>query len=150
MRLRQVENILAELLPVREKYGVKVSTLVLWEQYAGNWGAMGNSESDIAMEELDPYASHLLYETFLSVDDKYCNYKNPILFREMIRNMWPQLLDWPINPVDYSLRGKLTKGLPGIDLYHNLKKELRYQLNYFRYLYDNKKSVESGNSCKDQ
>ena len=89
----QVEKILAELLPVREQYGVKVSTLVFWDQYAGNWGAIGNSESDIAMEELNPFASHQLYETLLGVDDKYSNYKNPVLFREMIRNMWPQFLN---------------------------------------------------------
>ena len=136
---RQVKKILSELLTIREKYGLKVSTLVFWEHYAGNWGAVGNSESDIAMEELNPYVSHLLYETFLSVDDKYSNYKNPILFREMINNMWPQLLEMPINPLKYSSRGKLIKGLPGVETYHYLKKELKYQTNYFKYLYEARK-----------
>jgi len=135
----QVEKILAELLPVREKYGVKISTLVFWEHYAGNWGAVGNSESDIAMEELNPYVSHLLYETFLSVDDKYTNYKNPILFREMIRNMWPQLLEWPVNPMKYTMRGRLIKDLPGINVYHNLKNNLRYQIDFLRYLYESRR-----------
>jgi hypothetical protein len=135
----QAEKILTELLPIREMYGVKVSTLVFWEHYAGNWGAVGNSESDIAMEELNPYVSHLLYETLLSVNDKYTNYKNPVLFREMINNMWPQLLDWPVNPMKYSSRGRLIKGMPGIETYHNLKKEIRYQINYLKYLYEARK-----------
>ena len=35
---KQADKILAELLPVSEKHGVKVSRLVVWEHYAGNWG----------------------------------------------------------------------------------------------------------------
>jgi hypothetical protein len=136
---RQADKMLTELIPVREKYGIKVSTLVFWEHYAGNWGAVGNSESDIAMEELNPYVSHLLYETFLSVDDKYSNYKNPILFKEMINNMWPELLDWPVNPMKYTLRGRLIKGIPGVETYHNLKKAIKYQINYLKHISETRK-----------
>lgn len=102
---------------------------------------MGNSESDIAIEELNPLVSHLFYETILSVDDKYTKYNNPTLFKEMIRNMWPQLLDWPVNPIKNTLRGRLIKDFPGVDKYRRSKKELRYQVNYLKYLLEARKGV---------
>jgi len=85
-------------LPLTRRFGVNVMTLLYWEQWRGNWGAIGNSESDIAIEEFDPFDSHYLYETLLGVDKKYTKYGESILFREMIKNMWPELLEFPINP----------------------------------------------------
>ena len=38
-----------------------------WEHMLGNWGTVGNSESDIAIEEINPFNSHLLYEIFLEL-----------------------------------------------------------------------------------
>lgn len=84
--------------PVARQYGLNIMTLFWWEVLIGNWGAVGNSESDIAIEEFDPYNSHFLYETFLSVDSRYRTLKDNILFKELIRFMWPQLLDVPDNP----------------------------------------------------
>jgi hypothetical protein len=75
-------------------------TLFWWEILIGNWGVVGNSESDIAIEEFDPYDSHQLYETFLAVDAKYRTFRDNILFKELIRFMWPQLLCVPFNPPD--------------------------------------------------
>ena len=89
---------LAEAKPVASKYNLNIMTLFWWEVLIGNWGAVGNSESDIAIEEFDPYASHYLYETFLSVDPQYRTFNDNILFKELIRYMWPQLLNIPVNP----------------------------------------------------
>ena len=59
---------LAEAKTPARECGLNVMTLFWWEVLIGNWGAVGNSESDIAIEEFDPFGSHLLYETFLAVD----------------------------------------------------------------------------------
>lgn len=136
--INQCGKLLPEVLRIAKKYGINAMDFLHWEYRLGPWGAVRNSESNIAIEKVDPYNSHLLSEIFLGVDDKHKNHlEHPcVLFREMIRNMWPQLLDWPINPVKYSLRGKLVKRLPGIGVYHSLKNELRYQSNYLRYLYE--------------
>jgi hypothetical protein len=56
--LRQGGRILDELEPVGRAAGLNVLTLLYWEHWLGNWGATGNSESDIAIEEIDPYDSH--------------------------------------------------------------------------------------------
>jgi hypothetical protein len=131
--MRQGEKILAELLPVGKEYGLNVLTLLYWEHWMGNWGPTGNSESDIAIEELNPYDSHMLYETFLGVDDSYTSYHNPVIFKEMIRTMWPELLKFPFNP-PHSLKGKVVKFLQDLKIYPLLK-ELRYQANYIKHRY---------------
>ena len=131
--VRQGEKILTELLPVGREYGLNVLTLLYWEHWIGNWGATGNSESDIAIEEINPFDSHMLYEVFLGVDNKYTNYYNPVIFKEMIRKMWPELLNWPINP-PYKSRKKFIKFLKEIEIY-TLLKEIRYKMSSFKYRY---------------
>jgi hypothetical protein len=96
--VEQCQKWLDSTLPVAQRCGVNTLTLLLWEQLLGNWGTVGNSESDIAIEEFDPFNSNLLYETLLGVDKKYSKYGESIIFREMIRAMWPELLEYPINP----------------------------------------------------
>jgi hypothetical protein len=136
--LKQAEQILAELLPVGKAYGLNVLTLFYWEQTLGNWGATGNSESDIAIEEFNPYDSHSLYEIFLGVDDRYTKYSGSIFFKAMIQNMWPELLEWPINP-PYKLRDKVLSCFKNTGCFE-IMKELKYQANYIRHFYRQKRS----------
>jgi len=130
--IRQCEKILADILPAARKFRINALTLLYWEHMLGNWGAVGNSESDIAIEEVNPFDSHLLYEVFLGVDDKYTKYYHPVLFKEMIRTMWPELLEWPINP-PHTMRSKVVWFLAKVGMF-GLLKELKYQANYVRYL----------------
>jgi hypothetical protein len=132
--IRQCEKILGELLPVARQFGVNMLTLLYWEQMIGNWGAIVNSESDIAIEEFDPYDSHLLYELFLGIDESDARYDEELctLFREMIRTMWPELLQWPINP-SYTLREKAIRMMGKAGLF-GLLKEWKYRMQYARYL----------------
>jgi hypothetical protein len=129
--ISQCERILPELSSTAARFGVNPMTLLYWEQMLGNWGAVGNSESDIAIEEFNPFASHALYELFLGVDERYTTYSNSVLFREIIKKQWPELLAWPINPpgskVD-TVKTLLKKGL-----LFGLLKECKYQLGYVRY-----------------
>jgi hypothetical protein len=98
--VKECEKWLNDSSPIAQKYGLNAMTLFWWEILIGNWGSVGNSESDIAIEEFDPYASHLLYEMFLSVDKKYRTFKDNVLFDELIKFMWPELLEVPVNPPD--------------------------------------------------
>jgi hypothetical protein len=129
--IRQGEKILHELLPVSRAYNLNVLTLLYWEHWLGNWGVTGNSESDIAVDEINPYDSHKLYEIFLGVDNKYTRYDNPVIFKEMIRKMWPELMQWPINP-PHNSRDKAVKLLKKIRIY-SLLKEARYIISSFKY-----------------
>jgi len=118
--VRESELWLEGIRSVARRYGLNIMTLLWWEILIGNWGSVGNSESDIAIDEFDPYDSHLLYEMFLSVDAKYRTFKDNILFRELIRFMWPQLLDVPFNPAD-SIRAKLIQGLHKLGIEYKLR-----------------------------
>ncbi len=48
------EKLIPEMLAAAKLSGINVMTLLYWEQMMGNWGVVGNSESDIAIEEFDP------------------------------------------------------------------------------------------------
>jgi len=131
--IKQCEEVAPELLSTAKKFSVNVMALLYWEQRLGNWGAIRNSESLLAIEKIDPFNSHMLYETFLGVDEKYRNYQEIpcTLFREIIRSMWPELLRWPINP-PYTTKDKLTRYLVHLGLYGPLS-ELRYQASYMKH-----------------
>jgi len=130
---RQSEQILTELIPVGKKFGMNVLSLVHWEQNKGNRWVVGNSESDIAIEEVDPFASHLLIELFWGVNEKYTKNQNNILFDRMIHRMWPELLKWPINP-PHTILGYIKWLLGKMGMFEFVD-ELRYELNYVRYRY---------------
>ena len=107
-------------------------TLLLWEQLLGNWGAVGNAESDIAIEEFDPYDSHALYEIFLGVDPALLKADHGLLFKEMIRRMWPELLAWPFNPPGKTMSERLAGWLKQAGLYGMLQqaKYTAYRIPY--------------------
>lgn len=131
----QSKKILRELLPVAKQFDLNMLTLLYWEQKIGIWGSIVNSESDIAIEEFDPYDSHLLCELLLGVDERYTRYDEQpccVLFQNMIRTMWPELMEWPINP-PYTMRDKILGFLTKIGL-SNLLREMKYQISYLRYL----------------
>lgn len=114
-------------LPVARVNGINVMTLLLWEQLLGNWGAVGNSESDIAIEEFDPYDSHYLYETLLGLDENYLINDESRLVKEMIKHMWPELLEFPINPPS-NKNERLIRILKHIGVYSRLK-TLTYKID---------------------
>jgi hypothetical protein len=128
--LDKSQAICSELAQVGQRFAINPLTLLYWEQTRGNWGSVGNSESDIAIEEIDPYDSHFLYETFLSVDPKYCRYRDSpcVLFRELIECMWPQLLNWPVNPA-FTTKSRIDQLLGRMRLFSPLK-ELKYRLTH--------------------
>ena len=128
---RQCEQWLQATLPVARKYRIDMMTLLLWEQLLGNWGAVGNSESDIAIEEFDPYDSHYVYETLLGIDDKSVGGDRHIIFREMIRRMWPELLEFPINPPG-SIKAWRDRGLHKLG-FKQPAKALKYRMCEFCY-----------------
>jgi hypothetical protein len=126
--IAQCEKWLHEAKKASQERNIDLMKLFLWEVLLGNWGVVGNSESDIAIEEFDPYNSHYLYEILLSVDGAKGN-----IFMDMINYMWPELLKFPINPED-ALYEKMRNWLIDLGLFFPLRRQL-YRLerwNYYR------------------
>ena len=108
------------------RYNVDIMKLLLWEALLGNWGAVGNSESDIAIEEFNPYNSHYIYEIMLSVDSVQGD-----LFEGTFKEMWPELLDYPFNPPDTRMDW-IKHWLQQIGLFQHLKRQ-RYRFDRWKF-----------------
>ena len=87
------------LVSSEKRYNIHLLDLFSWEQSHGNWLAATQMEFDIAWREIiTPYNCRALLEIFLSVDESYRCAPNYQLYKTLIEEMWPELLDVPINP----------------------------------------------------
>jgi len=101
-----------------KKYNIKKISLYYWEERMGNWGGQIQLEKDIAQEEFNPFNSRLLIKEFLTVDIQYRRKPTYILQKEIVRILWPELLDQPINPMIYRVMKKAMK-MSRLDKYFN-------------------------------
>jgi len=83
-----------------EIYNVHILDLFYWEHWAGNFAAMTQSEWDIVQEVFTPYNCRQLLMNMLGVEEKYRDHDEPILYKELICKLWPEVLDEPVNPRD--------------------------------------------------
>ena len=79
-------------------YNVHPLDLFYWEHWGGNFAAMDQNEMDIVHESLTPYNCRRYLVKMLSVDEKYRDHDEPIHYRMMIHNLWPEVLREPVNP----------------------------------------------------
>ena len=77
--------------------GIDILDLLYWEMRLGNWSTLAVSSYDIVFETLLPFNCRNLLECFISVEiqDRLTT-KNTHLC--LIKNMWPELLEFPLNP----------------------------------------------------
>jgi hypothetical protein len=122
----QCEKWLQGVRGIAEECNVDIMQLLLWECLLGNWGAVGNSESDIAIEEFDPYDSHYIYEIMLSVD-----LVQDDLFEAMFKQMWPELLEHPFNPPQ-TVRDWVVTIMKRIGVFWQLKRA-KYRFDHWRF-----------------
>jgi hypothetical protein len=116
--------------------GIDILDLFYLENRNANWCAMSYSEYDIAFESLSPLNCRSLIETMLGVDRRYRVPPRYQLHKELIRQMWPELLEFPINP-PAGIREHLL---------HQLRRTKPYEmLRFLKFLYRH----YSGKSCYD-
>jgi hypothetical protein len=109
------------------KYNMRTLDLFYWEQRIGNWAAMSYNEYDIAFESFTPFSCRKLLTTMLGVESKFRVAPGHLLQKEIIRQLWPELLFFPINPPT-SIAGAIHNSLRSSPVY-TLYKSLAY-LNY--------------------
>lgn len=116
----------AKVKIICKKMRINPFTLFYWENDLGNWGSVGNCESDIAIEEFNPFDSHYLLELLLSAPESDTKCTENKVFDLIIEKLCPQIADIPINP-GFTLAGKIKK---------ELKKEPLFTvLDYILYIY---------------
>ncbi|HEB85583.1 MAG TPA: hypothetical protein ENI68_01000 [Gammaproteobacteria bacterium] len=82
-----------------DMYNINPLDLFEWEIGSGNWLAMTQLEFDIAWKDLlTPYNCRTIMALMLAVDEKDRKGPEHVLFYEIIRNLWPEVLCEPVNP----------------------------------------------------
>jgi hypothetical protein len=110
------------------QYNVRIINLFYWEERLGNWGTQIQLDKDIAQEDINPFNSRLFVSLYLSVKLKYNDIPDFLLHRRVIKNLWPELLDIPINP---SAKNKILKTFKILGVLNTF-----YKLNgYVKYLF---------------
>lgn len=122
----QCDKWLQETLSLSRAFNADIMQLFLWECLLGNWGPVGNSESDIAIEEFDPYDSHYVYEIMLAARKG-----GKDVFRSLFLELWPELLDFPFNPPQ-TMKDCVKALLKRIGIYKTLR-QLRYRFDRWSY-----------------
>ncbi len=86
-----------------------VLDLFYWEQRMGNWAAMSYSEYDTAFESFSPLNCRKLVEFTMGVKPALRNPPDFRLNRAVVATLWPELLNWPINPAPNLFRAALRR-----------------------------------------
>lgn len=96
--IKQFSTWLSAVAEPANKNDYNILDLFYWEQRMGQWQAMSQLEWDIAQEVFTPYNCRELIVTILGVDSQYRKRPNYIFQHELIKTLWPETLDNPINP----------------------------------------------------
>lgn len=81
-----------------KKYDLDILDLFYWEQRMSNWGAKYPFEQDIAIEEFSPFNNKELILNVFNVKRRKRSYPNYFFFKDLIKSLWEESLDEPINP----------------------------------------------------
>ena len=107
--IKNIRKWLNQTLPYAKNNNIHIVTLFYWEMRFGNWAPMYNAELDLSIEEFAPFNCRRLINSILSLDDKYRMPSNMLLYQEMIRTLWPEVLTEPVNPGRYTIYKKIKK-----------------------------------------
>lgn len=124
LAFEQFENWLEQSRAVANSCGIPVLDLFYWEQRVGSWAAMSYSEYDIAFESFSPLNCRILIQRMLGVKSQYRCAPDNYLQTELIRRMWPETLNFSINPPQSAV-GRLILGMKRTPL-HGLLKTLKF------------------------
>jgi hypothetical protein len=95
---------------IGDRYNIHLLDLFSWEQSHGNWLAATQMEFDLAWQDIfTPFNCREFLTTMLSIDAGYRRPPDYRAFYALIEQMWPELLDEPINPHKTDRGGSLRK-----------------------------------------
>ena len=114
----------ANLTTIQSKLGYNELDLFYWEHRIGSWQAQSQLEWDIVQEAFTPFNNRKLIDLMLSVPCKQRIEPDFLLFKNTIRKLWPETLNFPINPKSFfdKLRNSLKKLLKGMGIYIYIRK----------------------------
>jgi hypothetical protein len=107
-------------------HGINLLDLFEWEQNSGNWLAMTQLEFSIAWQEIfTPFNCRAVLLSLLAVPVRYRAAPDYNIYYSLIRRLWPEIMDEPINPHKRLDRGRRY--------WRALKFITKYGINYASY-----------------
>jgi hypothetical protein len=111
---------------VPENSAIPLLDLFCWEQMAGRWQAQIRSEYDIAQESFAPLNCRTLLLTLLAVDEAERQGPAYPLLRTLIGQLWPEVLNVPINPPETTgLKRRVLRALGNTPLYRLIPRRFK-------------------------
>ena len=104
---------------------IDVLDLFYWEDREGSWQAMSQSEWDIVLEVFVPFNCRRFLSNMLSADKEYRRPPDYILHEKLIKQLWPDVLCKPINPIYDRTSDKLFNTILKTRIHKILPQNLR-------------------------
>ena len=89
---------LEENLEMCREFGIRTVNLFYWEERIANCFTQIQLDKDIAQDDINPLNSRLLNELFMAVPLTYNNVPDYVVYKKVIKELWPELLEFPVNP----------------------------------------------------
>ena len=102
---------------------VDIFDLLYWEDRTCNWGTQVSQDKDIAQDELLIFNSRLLMATMLNYTRSRRKKPRYELHKEIVRELWPELLKIPYNP---SLKSTIRKYMVNLGLYKPISNIMKH------------------------
>ena len=83
------------------KNNIDILDLFYWEHRVGSWLAQSQTESDILREVFTPFNYRPLLSKMLGIPYEYRIGETNFMYWKIVETLWPELLNWPINPPFY-------------------------------------------------
>jgi hypothetical protein len=122
---------LSEAKKIPKNLGVRILDLFYWEQRIGNWASMSYNEYDIAFESFTPFSCRKLLTTMLGVSSPLRIGPHFTLQKNIIHNLWPELLHYDINPAE-TVSETIMKSLRNSIVYRIYKSFSYYKHTIFQ------------------
>jgi hypothetical protein len=123
------ENWLLQAKELCSQNNLNIFVLFYWEERLANWGTQIQLLKDIAQEDFVPYNSRQLIQYCFSVPPIQNNKPNNTLSKSIIKNLWPETLNDPLNP---NFKQSLYSTLARLKVIEPLKK-IKFILTHYTF-----------------
>jgi hypothetical protein len=103
--------------------------MLYWEERIGSWAAKGKTERNLTVDYFSIFNSRKLIELMLSTKRNHRDTHFCTLFEQIVEHIYPEALNYPINP---SRKIKNIKLMKKLHLY-NLYREIFIRINKLKF-----------------
>lgn len=108
-----------------ERLGYTPQDFAHWEQDIANFAGQGILSTSYVANRISPFNCRKLIDTILQANISYRDGYNNVVYRGIIKELWPELLNYPVNP---TLKVKMINWSKKLGIYP-VYKQLQQRIN---------------------